>query len=102
MAFGETDLNLDENNDRPGLDATIVAGWGRFINATALRKAVRIEDFLLEEGVISERLPKESMIDSGHIIEKEAEYRHNRLALDTGSNRERTDQRALLSTATYQ
>ena len=80
MAFGETDLNLDENNDRPGLDATIVVGWGRFINATALRKAVRIEDFLLEEGVISERLPKESMIDSGHIIEKEAEYRHNRLA----------------------
>ena len=67
MAFGETDLNLDENNDRPGLDATIVVGWGRFINATALRKAVRIEDFLLEEGVISERLPKESMIDSGHI-----------------------------------
>ena len=93
MAFGETDLNLDENNDRPGLDATIVVGWGRFINATALRKAVRTE-----EGVISERLPKESMIDSGHIIEKETEYRHNRLALDTGSNRER----ALLSTGTYQ
>ena len=75
FAFGETDLDLNEDNDRPGLDATIGFGWGRFINATALRKAVRIEDFLLEEGIISERLPKESMIELGHIIDKEAEYR---------------------------
>jgi len=75
FAFGETDLDLDENNDRPGLDATIGVGFGRFINATALRKAVRIEDFLLDEGIISERLPKESMIELGHIIEKEGEYR---------------------------
>lgn len=73
--FGDADLDLDEDFDRPGLDATVGFGWGRFINATALRKAVRIEDFLLDEGIISERLPKESMIELGHIIEKEAEYR---------------------------
>jgi hypothetical protein len=75
FAFGETDLDLNENNDRPGLDATIGFGWGRFINATALRKAVRIEDFLLDEGIIEERMPKETMIELGHIIEKEAEYK---------------------------
>lgn len=73
--FGDTDLGLNEDFDRPALDATLGVGWGRFINATALRKAVRIEDFLLEEGIISERLPKASMIELGHIIEKEAEYR---------------------------
>ena len=75
FVFGETDLDLDENDARPGLDATIGIGWGRFINAPALRKAVRIEDFMLDEGIISERLPKETMIELGHIIEKEAEYR---------------------------
>lgn len=75
FVFGDADLDLNEDFDRPGWDATIGVGWGRFINATALRKAVRIEDFLLDEGIISERLPKESMIELGHIIEKEAEYR---------------------------
>ncbi len=75
FAFGETDFDIDKDNERPGLDTTIGFGWGRFINATALRKAVRIEDFLLDEGIISERMPRDSMIELGHIIEKEAEYR---------------------------
>lgn len=75
FAFGETDLDLNENNDRAGLDATMGFGWGRFINATALRKAVRIEDFMIDEGIIEERMPKETMIELGHIIEKEDEYR---------------------------
>jgi hypothetical protein len=75
FTFGDADLDLDTDKDRPGLDVTAGFGWGRFINATALRKAVRIEDFLVDEGIISERLPKETMIDLGHIIEKESEYR---------------------------
>ena len=75
FAFGETDLDLNENNDRVGLDATMGFGWGRFINATALRKAVRIEDFMIDEGIIEGRMPKETMIELGHIIEKEDEYR---------------------------
>lgn len=73
--FGDTDLDLNEDFDRPALKFTIGFGFGRFINATALRKAVRIEDFLLEEGIISERMQKETMIDLGHIVEKEDEYR---------------------------
>jgi hypothetical protein len=75
FTFGEADLELDTEKDRPGLNITIGFGWGRFINATALRKAVRIEDFLVDESIVSERLPKESMIELGHIIEKESEYR---------------------------
>ena len=49
--FGGTDLDLDDDFDRPGVDITVGIGYGRFINATALRKAVRIEDFFLKEGV---------------------------------------------------
>ena len=75
FVFGDTDLDLNEDFDRPAMKFTIGFGWGRFINATALRKAVRIEDFLLEEGIISDRMQKQTMIDLGHIIEKESEYR---------------------------
>jgi hypothetical protein len=74
FVFGDTDLDLNDDFDRPGLKSTVGIGWGRFINATALRKAVRIEDFMIKEGVIEERMPKETMIELGHIIEKEAEY----------------------------
>ena len=56
--------------NRPQLDVILGLGYGRFINATALRKAVRIEDFLFEEGVISDFLPKDTMIALGQIIEK--------------------------------
>ena len=61
--------------DRPQVDVILGLGYGRFINATTLRKAVRIEDFLLKEGVIGDHMPKETMIELGHIIEKEDEYR---------------------------
>lgn len=74
FVFGQTDLSLSDDFDRPGLNVTIGFGWGRFINATALRKAVRIEDFLVEEGVIADRLPRRNMIELGHIIERENEY----------------------------
>ena len=75
FVFGDADLGLNEDFDRPALKFTIGFGFGRFINATALRKAVRIEDFLLEEGIISERMQKQTMIDLGHIVERESEYR---------------------------
>ncbi|MDP6778982.1 MAG: hypothetical protein QGI83_19670, partial [Candidatus Latescibacteria bacterium] len=75
FVFNDADFDYDENFDRPGVVATVGMGYGRFINATALRKAVRIEDFFLGEGIISNRLPKESMIEVGHIIEREQEYK---------------------------
>ena len=62
-------------DDRPNVNVTLGIGYGRFINATALRKAVRIEEFFLKEGIISGHLPKETMIRLGHIIEKEQEYK---------------------------
>jgi hypothetical protein len=49
-------------------------GYGRYINATALAKAVRIEEHLLKEGVIKDHLPKETMIKIANIIERESEF----------------------------
>ena len=73
--FGDTDFDLEDSFDRPAADMTLGIGYGRFINATAFRKAVRIEEMFLDEGIISERLPKEPMIELGHIIEREQEYK---------------------------
>lgn len=61
--------------DRPTLDVTIGFGIGRFINATALAKAVRIEDFLLFSDQLHDDLPAETMVSLGQIIEKRDEYR---------------------------
>ncbi len=59
----------------PISDLTIGAGYGRFINATALAKAVRIEGHLLKEGVIKSYMPKNLMIEIANIIERQGEYR---------------------------
>jgi len=61
--------------DYPATNVTIGIGYGRFINATPLRKAVRMEDFLIKENVISDHLPKETMLQLGHIIERQSEYK---------------------------
>ena len=68
------DHDFNKPFDRPSVDLTIGVGYGRSINATALAKAVRIEDFFLAEGLIFEQLPKETMIELGHIIERSSEY----------------------------
>lgn len=60
--------------DYPATSVTIGIGYGRFINATPLRKAVRMEDFLMKENVISGHLPKETMLQLGHIIQRRSEY----------------------------
>lgn len=54
---------------------TVGFGYGRYINATALAKAVRIEEHLLKEDVITGHLPKVTMIEIANIIEREDEYK---------------------------
>ncbi len=56
-------------------DLSVGFGYGRYINATALAKAVRIEDHLLRDSVISGYLPKEVMIKIANIIERENEFK---------------------------
>lgn len=74
--FGSVKLNGQYNKayDYPATSVTIGIGYGRFVNATPLRKAVRMEDFLSKENVISGHLPKKTMLDLGHMIERQSEY----------------------------
>ncbi|MBM3239160.1 hypothetical protein FJZ31_22935 [Candidatus Poribacteria bacterium] len=78
--FGAVKFGGQFNNkgyDYPATNITVGVGYGRFINATPLRKAVRMEDFLLKENVISDHLPKETMLQLGNIIERQSEYEDN-------------------------
>ena len=53
---------------------SVGVGYGRFIAATAFAKAIRIDQFLLKEGVITSHLSKNDLITLGNIIEREAEF----------------------------
>ncbi|MEA2030978.1 MAG: hypothetical protein U9N55_05210 [candidate division Zixibacteria bacterium] len=61
--------------DEPRTDVTAIAGYGRFIDATPLAKAVRIEAFLIEEGILSDHMPKGIILEVANTIEKEQEYK---------------------------
>ena len=76
-SFGSLRIGSDMNRvyDRPTSAVTAGLGYGRFIEATALAKAVRIEEFLIYEGEISDHLPKDTMLELSKIINREEEYK---------------------------
>jgi hypothetical protein len=49
-------------------------GMGRFIIATALAKALRIEEFLIKEAILAVHLPNEVMLELASIIDRKYEY----------------------------
>jgi len=53
-------------------------GLGRFVEATALAKALRIEEFLMKEKIFDGHLPKEIVLNLASIIDRENEYRKRR------------------------
>ena len=67
--------NMLKDYDQPASSLTVGMGYGRFIEATDLAKAVRIEEFLIKEGELSDHLPKEAILEISKIINREGEYR---------------------------
>lgn len=66
--------NMRREYDQPASAVTIGVGYGRFIEATALAKAVRIETFLIREGELKDHLSKAAMLEISKIINREREY----------------------------
>lgn len=75
-SFGSVRVSSDMQRvyDRPTSAVTVGLGYGRFIEATALAKAVRVEAFLIQEGEISDHLPKDTILELSKIINREGEY----------------------------
>lgn len=76
-SFGSVRASSDIRRiyDRPTSAVTVGIGYGRFIEATALAKAVRIEAYLIKEGELSDHLPKEVILELSKIIKREDEYK---------------------------
>ena len=74
--FGSLRVSSDMHRhyDRPASAATVGLGYGRFIEATALAKAVRIEEFLIKEGELNGHLPKAAILEISKIINRENEF----------------------------
>ena len=74
--FGSVRVNSDmlKRYDRPASAVTIGVGYGRFIEATALAKAVRIEAFLIKEEELKAHLPKAAILEVSEIINRRGEY----------------------------
>ncbi len=75
FGFGELNASQTDTSKQIASDLTVGFGYGRYIDATALAKAVRIEDHLLKDKIISNNLPKELMINIANIIERENEFK---------------------------
>jgi hypothetical protein len=67
--------NMLKDYDQPASSLTVGVGYGRFIEATDLAKAVRIEEFLIKEGELTDHLTKEAILEISKIINREGEYR---------------------------
>ena len=74
FGFGDFNIRMSDTFDRPDTDVTPGLGYGRFISATPLAKAVRIEAFLLKEKATSGYLPREKLVELGHVIQREDEF----------------------------
>ncbi|MBT5714556.1 hypothetical protein HOI71_26145, partial [Candidatus Poribacteria bacterium] len=65
----------EDGDDRIDAVAVLGVGFGRFINATPLAKAVRMEEWLLESGLLLDDLPAETLIELAQVIQREGEFR---------------------------
>ncbi len=76
--FAESEVNIQHRDVDKQIASSLIfgAGYGRYIDATALAKAVRIEEHLLREGVIKDFLPKNTMVRIANIIERQTEYQN--------------------------
>lgn len=61
--------------NRPEVFVEAGLGYGRFLNATPMFKAIRIDQELRRAGVTTAYMPKATMIKIAEIIDRESEYR---------------------------
>lgn len=76
LVFGGAQLAASWQTSYRHLDLWVGAslGMGRYVEATALAKALRIEEFLLKEKILTGHLAKETMLQLASIIDRAGEY----------------------------
>ena len=65
----------DSIEDRPSASVIGGLGYGRFLDATPMFKAIRIDQELRRSGITTKYMPKKTMIRIAEIIDREDEFR---------------------------
>ncbi|MEO6695932.1 MAG: hypothetical protein ABIY50_04475 [Ignavibacteria bacterium] len=80
--FGFAGLNsnylrarTDSVEDRPSASVIGGLGYGRFLDATPMFKAIRIDQELRRSGITTKYMPKGTMLRIAEILDRESEYR---------------------------
>jgi len=63
FGFGRLDGVANSAYDRPGFTLTLGMGYGRFINATPLARALRTQEELLKEGILTGGIADNVLLD---------------------------------------
>ncbi|MBL7127425.1 MAG: hypothetical protein ISS16_00395 [Ignavibacteria bacterium] len=74
FGFAGTQMTYEDRFDRPQINLNGGVGYGRFIDATSLAKALRIENELMKDKTLSKYLPKKTMLKIASLIEREGEF----------------------------
>lgn len=68
-------LAAQDEADDPYVDVTAGVGYGRTIDATVLKQAMRMNEDFKKYGVITGNIPDDAMLELAGIIDREDEYR---------------------------
>lgn len=77
FAFGKLDGDAATTYDYPATRVTAGFGYGRFVNSTPLARALRIEEEMMDKGVLLDSLPLGTLLDFAKALalETRKEYR---------------------------
>ncbi|MBU1698513.1 MAG: hypothetical protein KJ970_09595 [Candidatus Eisenbacteria bacterium] len=68
-------LAYQDDADDPRVDVEVGAGYGRTINATVLKQAIRMNEDFKKYGVITKDMPDQTLLDVAAIIDRQGEFR---------------------------
>lgn len=68
-------LSTQDDADDPRIDLEGGVGYGRTINATVLKQAIRMSEDFLKYGVITSEIPDNALLDLAAVIDREDEFR---------------------------
>jgi len=76
FGFGRLDGAAGSDYDRPGFTLTLGMGYGRFINATPLARALRAQEELSKEAILAGDIPDNVILDIAKMMAPEVIARY--------------------------
>jgi hypothetical protein len=76
FGYGRLDGTAGSDYDRPGFTLTLGMGYGRFINATPLARALRAQEELLKEQILVGAIPDNVILDVAKMMAPEVIARY--------------------------